>query len=98
MLTELQPAGRVQEQLDLAPSGQPDSTPGASTAKPALMTATDALNLSLAVTRFVWPAPRHHQNGAEMPSWSTKQERRSPRYTPRWNEMLLVSVGRIAAR
>jgi DNA polymerase V len=26
----------------------------------------------------------------EVPSWSTRQERRSPRYTTRWDEMVKV--------
>ena len=79
MLMELSPASRHQFSLDLGP--EPDES------RVRLMTAMDALNkrfgkgtLTLG-TAGVANSPKQ---------WAMKQERRTSRYTTRWDELLTV--------
>lgn len=79
MLMDLSPASQQQFNLDLGP--EPDE------GRARLMTAMDALNrrfgrgtVALA-SAGVAAAPRR---------WAMKQERRTPRYTTRWDELLTV--------
>jgi DNA polymerase V len=79
MLMDLSPASRQQFTLDLGP--EPDSSRGR------LMSTMDGLNrrygrgtVTLA-TAGVASSPKQ---------WSMKQERRTPRYTTRWDELLIV--------
>jgi len=82
MLTDLQPEGREQGELDLF-DAEPEPPPNG-TDRPGLMTAIDALNQRFgrdAVT--LASATRPHQRSTH----ASRQERRSPRYTTRLAEV-----------
>ena len=90
ILTELQPAGREQGELDLfsgldEPASAPPPDPRAK-----LMTALDALNHRFGRDSVRLGSTAMASNGADVAVWATKQERRSPRYTTRWDEMPVV--------
>jgi DNA polymerase V len=87
MLTDLQPQGREQGELELfaeeAPSPQPQRR------RDSLMTAVDALNQRFgrdAVT--VASATRPQGRAAGRSAHASRQERRSPRYTTRLDEVV----------
>lgn len=54
------------------------------------MVAMDALNNRLGRDSVRLGSTAAASNGAEVRVWATKQERRSPRYTTRWDEMPVV--------
>jgi DNA polymerase V len=56
------------------------------------MAAVDALNLRFGRDAVHLGNSSIASNGHEVRSWSTKQERRSPRYTTRWGEMPVVKA------
>jgi DNA polymerase V len=89
ILTDLQRGGREQGELDLffstEESGSPIADPRAK-----LMAAMDALNNRFGRDSVRLGSTAAASNGAEVAVWATKQERRSPRYTTRWNEMPVV--------
>jgi DNA polymerase V len=51
------------------------------------MTAMDALNRRFGRDAVRLGSTAVASQGADLRSWSTRQERRSPRYTTRWAEM-----------
>jgi DNA polymerase V len=96
MLLDLQDEGDAQRQntLDLfgAPAGERAGSPGgtAGTARPALMSAMDALNQRFGRDAVRLGAATLASSGAATRSWAVKQERRSPRATTRWEEIAVV--------
>jgi len=96
MLLDLQSAAQVQGELDLFSVQESSESPRKNKGRPALMAAVDALNLRFG-RDSVHLASSHAAGNtigreAEPRSWSTKQERRSPRYTTRWDEMPVVKA------
>lgn len=86
MLVDLQPAGRHQGELDLfADAEEVVKVPPRDRA--ALMQAMDSLNRRFGRDSVRIGSASLVSNSNEVRSWSTKQERRSPRYTTRWDEM-----------
>ena len=91
MLLDLQPASVVQQELDLG-----EHHPETDQRQQRLMQALDIINkrwgkgtLRLGSTRV-----RPDQEAEAQPAgWEMKQERRTPRYTTRWTEMLTVDCG-----
>lgn len=76
MLLDLVPGTVRQGELDL--EGDDENAD-----RSRLMTAMDALN-----SRFgMWPAPGKRPRPRE---WGMRQERRTPHYTPSWDEMPTV--------
>jgi DNA polymerase V len=92
MLLDLQPATQVQGELDLFADPDVHEPAGKDKARPALMAAVDALNLRFGRDAVHLGNSSIASNGHEVRSWSTKQERRSPRYTTRWDEMPVVKA------
>ena len=92
VLSDLRPAGRQQGELDLfAPPPQaPAPRADADSARTRLMSAMDALNHRFGRDSVRLGSQALASHGAEVRVWATKQERRSPRYTTRWNEMPVV--------
>jgi DNA polymerase V len=91
VLSNLQAAGHEQGELDLF--AEPDE-PVAPVADPRskLMAAMDALNNRFGRDSVRLGSTAVASNGADVAVWATKQERRSPRYTTRWDELLVVRV------
>jgi DNA polymerase V len=94
-LVDLQPASQQQGELDLfspgevAPQVQPQPrVPPRDRA--ALMEAMDGLNRRFGRDSVRIGSASLVSNGDEVRSWSTKQQRRSHRYTTRWDEMPVV--------
>jgi len=89
ILTDLQPAGQAQGELDLfSDASQPASQ--ATEARARLMAAMDGLNNRFGRDSLRLGATVAASQGAPVPVWATKQDRRTPRYTTRWDEMLVV--------
>ena len=86
MLLDLQPAGQHQGELDLFTDAEDEVKPPARD-RAALMQAMDALNRRFGRDSVRIGSASLVSNSNEVRSWSTKQERRSPRYTTRWDEM-----------
>lgn len=88
MLMDLQDAAALGDQGELDLFGGSDPNSNLKPAKPALMLAMDTLN-----RRFGRGAVRigstttAKANDAGSASWSVRQDRRTPRYTTRWDEM-----------
>lgn len=90
MLTSLQPASEHQGELDLF-SGSAEAEAAAPVKdRSALMDAMDVLNRRFGRDSVRIGATTLASHDAELRSWATKQERRSPRYTTRWDEMPVV--------
>jgi DNA polymerase V len=89
ILTDLQSAGHEQSELDLFSSADADAPPPADP-RTKLMTAMDALNHRFGRDSVRLGSTAMATNGAEVAIWATKQERRSPRYTTRWDEIPVV--------
>ncbi len=90
VLSDLRPAGQEQGELDLFSPAQTDAAAPADVARVKLMSAMDALNHRFGRDSVRLGSQALASNGAEVRVWATKQERRSPRYTTRWNEMPVV--------
>ena len=90
VLSELRPAGHEQGELDLFSSSAPESAAPSDAARVKLMSAMDALNHRFGRDSVRLGSQALASNGAEVRVWATKQERRSPRYTTRWDEMPVV--------
>jgi DNA polymerase V len=91
MLVDLQQAESLgdQSELDLFGSGEPEASEGPD--RSALMQAMDTLNRRFgrgAVRIGSTTAAKANDAGAT--SWAVRQDRRTPRYTTRWNEMPVV--------
>ena len=89
ILTDIQSTGREQGELDLFAAGDEPVSPVADP-RAKLMTAMDALNHRFGRDSVRLGSTAVATNGAEIAVWATKQERRSPRYTTRWEEMPVV--------
>ena len=89
ILTELQPAGREQGELDLF-SSDDEPEPAAADPRVKLMAAMDVLNNRFGRDSVRLGSTAAASNGAEVAVWATKQERRSPRFTTRWSEIPIV--------
>jgi DNA polymerase V len=90
MLIDLQSADLQQGELDLFTSPEDERGQGAGHDRPELMRAIDALNKRFGRGSVQIGSASLVSGTAEERSWSTKQERRSPRYTTRWDEMPVV--------
>jgi len=91
MLLGLQPASQVQAELDLfgqAELGQPSQPPD----RPALMAAMDALNKRFGRDTVRIGSATMASSGADLRVWATRQDRRSPRFATRWDEMPVVQA------
>ncbi len=87
MLMDLQDAGAQQAELDLFGDVEPSSPDAPSPGRAKLMAAMDTLNRRFGRDSVRVASQTAVSNGAETRSWSVKQERRTPRYTTRWEEM-----------
>ncbi|MDP9123375.1 MAG: DUF4113 domain-containing protein, partial [Pseudomonadota bacterium] len=90
VLSDLQPAGREQGELDLFAALEQEAAAPVESARAKLMSAMDALNNRFGRDSVRLGTTAAASNGAELRVWATKQERRSPRYTTRWDEMPVV--------
>ena len=89
ILTDLQSSEYEQGELDLfSAAAEPSPAPVDPRAK--LMSAVDALNHRFGRDSVRLGSTAMASNGAEVAVWATKQERRSPRYTTRWDEIPFV--------
>ena len=87
MLVDLQPQGQRQEELDLFANGDRDAGSDRRTAEAALMVALDALNQRFGRDAVSVASSARHGPQA---SHAAKQERRTPRYTTRLDEIVTV--------
>ena len=92
VLSELQPADREQGELDLFSALEAEAAPLADSARVKLMSAMDALNHRFGRDSVRLGSTAAASSGAEVRVWATKQERRSPRYTTRWDEIPVVGA------
>jgi DNA polymerase V len=90
VLSELQPVGQEQGELDLFSSSEPEAAAPVDDARTRLMSAMDTLNNRFGRDSVRLGTTAVASNGAEVAVWATKQERRSPRYTTRWDEIPVV--------
>ncbi len=90
VLSDLRAAGLEQGELDLFPPEQPEAAAPVDAARVKLMSAMDALNHRFGRDSVRLGSQALASNGADVRVWATKQERRSPRYTTRWDEMPVV--------
>ena len=89
-LSDLRPAGQEQGELDLFASDEVSQKPP--NGRDRLMVAMDALNNRYGRDSIRLGSTAVGSNGADVAVWATRQERRSPRYTTRWDEMPVVSA------
>lgn len=87
MLMDLQDAGVQQAELDLFGDVEASSPDAPSPGRAKLMAAMDTLNRRFGRDSVRVASQTAVSNGAETRSWSVKRERRTPRYTTRWEEM-----------
>ena len=87
ILGDLRPASQHQGELDLYAHGGQDALP---TDRSALMDAMDVLNRRFGRDSVRIGSSTLASHDADVRSWATRQERRSPRYTTRWEEMPVV--------
>ncbi|MCK9687337.1 Y-family DNA polymerase [Scleromatobacter humisilvae] len=90
VLTDLRPVGQEQGELDLFSSIEQEAAAHTEAARAKLMTAMDALNHRFGRDSVRLGSTAAASSRDEIRVWATKQERRSPRYTTRWDEMLVV--------
>lgn len=90
VLSELQAAGHEQGELDLFSSSAEPDAPAPSDPRARLMHAMDALNNRFGRDSVRIGSTTMASRNADVAVWATKQERRSPRYTTRWDEMVAV--------
>ena len=90
VLTDLRPVGQEQSELDLFSKLDAQDAGPADAARTKLMTAMDALNHRFGRDSVRLGSTAAASSRAEFRVWATKQERRSPRFTTRWGEMLVV--------
>jgi DNA polymerase V len=90
VLNDLRPVGKEQAELDLFSSLAEEGAAPAEAARTKLMSAMDALNHRFGRDSVRLGSSAMASHGAEVRIWATKQERRSPRYTTRWDEMPTV--------
>ncbi len=93
VLSGLQPAAVHQGELDLFPESNTDVSEGAPPKdRTALMDAMDVINRRFGRDAVRIGSTLVASHDQEVRSWATKQERRSPRFTTRWAEMLVVKA------
>jgi len=90
VLTDLRPAGQEQGELDLFSALEEEASAPSDAARTKLMTAMDALNHRFGRDSVRLGSTAAASSRAEIRAWATKQERRSPRFTTRWDEMPVV--------
>ncbi len=90
VLSDLRPAGQEQGELDLFATAEPEAAAPSTDARARLMSAMDTLNNRFGRDSIRLGTTAAASNGADVPVWATKQERRSPRYTTRWDEIPVV--------
>jgi DNA polymerase V len=90
VLTDLRALGQEQVELDLFSELGEEAAPPAERNRAKLMTAMDALNHRFGRDSVRLGSTAAASSGAEIRVWATKQQRRSPRYTTRWDEMPVV--------
>ncbi len=88
ILVNLQPSSRHQGELDLF-SGNVEAAPSTKD-RTALMDAMDVLNRRFGRDSVRVGSSVLATHDTDVRSWATKQERRSPRFTTRWDEMPIV--------
>jgi DNA polymerase V len=90
MLVDLQPAGQRQGELDLfsAVAGAPGEQ--LQRDRSALMATMDELNRRFGRSSVHIGSASTTAHDTEERSWATRQERRSPRFTTRWDEIPIV--------
>ena len=89
-LVNLQPASQHQGELDLFSSDEELAPPTQD--RTALMDAMDVLNRRFGRDSVRVGSATLASHDADVRSWATKQERRSPRFTTRWDEMPVVKA------
>ncbi|MDB6002492.1 MAG: DNA-directed polymerase, partial [Rhizobacter sp.] len=92
VLVHLQPAGQTQGELDLFSSAAEAGTQVPERDRSALMAAMDDLNLRFGRNSVQLGSAALSGGGKAEKTWSTRQARRSPRYTTRWAEMPVVKA------
>ena len=90
ILVNLQPASRHQGELDLFANDEALAPP--TKERTALMDAMDVLNRRFGRDSVRVGSATLASHDADVRSWATKQERRSPRFTTRWDEMPVVKA------
>jgi DNA polymerase V len=86
ILSDLQPASQHQGELDLFAEDPASSTRD----RAALMDAMDVLNCRFGRDSVRIGSATLASHDTAVRSWTTKRERRSPRFTTRWDEMPVV--------
>ena len=89
ILTDLQAAGHEQGELDLF-SVADEAAAAPLDPRARLMTAIDELNNRFGRDSVRLGSTAMASKGSNVAVWATKQERRSPRYTIRWDEIPVV--------
>lgn len=87
-LVNLQPASQHQGELDLFSNDQELAPPTKD--RTALMDAMDVLNRRFGRDSVRVASATLASHDTDVRSWATRQERRSPRFTTRWDEMPVV--------
>jgi len=91
ILVNLQPASQHQGELDLVAGGDEDLAPPMKD-RTALMDAMDVLNRRFGRDSVRVGSSTLASHDTDVRSWATRQERRSPRFTTRWDEMPVVTA------
>jgi len=90
ILLDLQPASQHQGELDLFSSDEGGAP--APKDRTALMAAMDVLNRRFGRDSVRIGSATLASHDTDVRSWATRQERRSPRYTTRWDEVPVVTA------
>jgi DNA polymerase V len=92
VVSDLRPLGQEQGDLDLFTGLEAETAVPAEAARAKLMTAVNTLNHRFGRDSVRLGSTAAASSIAEIRVWATKQERRSPRYTTRWDEMPVVKA------
>jgi DNA polymerase V len=90
VMLDLRAEGHEQGELDLFAPSVAEPAPAGEAARTRLMEAMDTLNHRFGRDSIRLGSAAVATNGADVKVWATRQERRSPRYTTRWDEMPVV--------
>jgi DNA polymerase V len=88
VLSDLRAVGQEQAELGFFSAIEAEATSAADGNR--LVSAMDALNHRFGRDPVGMGSTSAARSGAELRVWATKQERRSPRYTTRWEEISVV--------